>query len=604
MLNRKILLSALGAHELAKGEDYVRRGRVKSASWISASEARATVKGSEARPYSQKLSFRDGIFYGSCTCYVGTDCKHVAAAGLALVAQAQTNPALSPKAAEAPLPHAIEQWLDQRSKDVARKQVTQKPETDFLHYVLRVMPAIDGVFSRLLMDVHRTRVMKSGGASATSSPYNYTQSLYQPPKWLRDDDRAILERMQSAHQSGCSFHFNGSTTVVIADARGMDLLKLAIATGRCFAREAGQRPLELGEPLAARFVWETQDDGGFLPAVQLRNSETGPATIMLGAELMALHAADTRLSPLTFEEPPDVIAFLSQAPVIPGASAERVRTRLQTLLAGQPDLMVPEPPPIKQIAERPVPVLKIKGVTAEIHAGRRNRRDRWDDFIEIEIGVAKIVFEYPHNWIVENLDPNQSRRIRQGDTLLEVVRDAGFEARCVNRLLDLGFMPLDEDPYDFQDSGPDDYLVLDGEDDWMDFLATNQNDLEADGWIVTFDPSFPHKVVRPDGGIDISIHEDTGGANDWFTLDLGVKVGGEYIDLTQTLALMIARHDAQARPSGGPREGYHRRTAQPGTGWQQGPSPRTRRGPIVLPRWRGLQLERRRGSARHGQGVA
>ncbi|RBY80921.1 helicase SNF2 [Geodermatophilus sp. TF02-6] len=86
LLRDDVIRSAVGAAAFRRGQQYAQAGRVSD---IRAQRTRgrlsATVQGSEPRPYTTVVELDAGGrgWWGSCSCPVGADCKHVAAVLLA-----------------------------------------------------------------------------------------------------------------------------------------------------------------------------------------------------------------------------------------------------------------------------------------------------------------------------------------------------------------------------------------------------------------------------------------------------------------------------------------------------------------------------------------
>src|SRR5438128_354235 len=96
-LDEARLERTFGASTLAKAQEYVRKGRVMEAFVESSGNVRGLVKGSDWKPYEQKITFDGSQIDGLCTCPVGENCKHIAAVLLDLMGQDEVVEPVAPK---------------------------------------------------------------------------------------------------------------------------------------------------------------------------------------------------------------------------------------------------------------------------------------------------------------------------------------------------------------------------------------------------------------------------------------------------------------------------------------------------------------------------
>ena len=140
---------------LQRGRDYARRGLVVSVEASSEHALTAQVSNGRGTTYRQRISLGDGWLDGHCSCPVGRNCKHVAAAMVIWAAKQTTRPNLA-----AP----VESWL-RRVKDsvAAAPPAETRPEgypdkvKDRLLYVL--MP----IGPQLRVDIYKGRINAAGG---------------------------------------------------------------------------------------------------------------------------------------------------------------------------------------------------------------------------------------------------------------------------------------------------------------------------------------------------------------------------------------------------------------------------------------------------------
>ncbi len=119
------MLRTLSRPAIEAGRAYAARGAVRRlAASADGRVIEAEVKGTATRPYSLRITLqprREGgtAFDGSCSCPVGFDCKHVAAALFAARRERGDVPRPAPPSAPAPapsepvLPPEVADWLRQ-----------------------------------------------------------------------------------------------------------------------------------------------------------------------------------------------------------------------------------------------------------------------------------------------------------------------------------------------------------------------------------------------------------------------------------------------------------------------------------------------------------
>jgi len=153
--------------------------------------------------------------------------------------------------------------------------------------------------------------------------------------------------------------------------------------------------------------------------------------------------------------------------------------------------------------------------------------------------LARVGFDY--DGTVVRPGDDTTRLLRHGPAgLEETPRDLAEEARVVAVLESLGAVDLsclDEVTAD----ADADYVVRPGggTSSLCAFTALVEARLPALGWVVEIDPSYPYQIARGDDVrwlVDVSPDE---ALPDWFSLELGVEVGGRRIDLLPLVLDML-----------------------------------------------------------------
>ncbi len=188
------ILLHVGPRALEAGRVYQRQRRVTSFDNHGDGAMTATVQGNERRPYRQDISVTRRAtgridIESDCSCPVGQNCKHVAAALLEGLARAQTPFArrngtvvpLSPAAPAPPpapeLPPQLASWLN--SLEEARARDTEdypKSQPQRIIYVLTPEANRLGV-PRLELRVMTTRLLKDGALSQSAHNFEPRTAL-------------------------------------------------------------------------------------------------------------------------------------------------------------------------------------------------------------------------------------------------------------------------------------------------------------------------------------------------------------------------------------------------------------------------------------------
>ncbi len=513
----------------------------------------ARVRGRGRSPYRQVIRVtpgRDGrlSISGSCTCHVGFNCKHVAAALFAY--QEETGFAAAPATArpaspgilpgpqsvllprphhpapnapsvDAPLPPDVDAWL--RSVEAAQEAETEDyPPTvrKRLLYVLERGSASGAV----VVDLRSIELRKDGSVGAASKRY-FPQQISTPgqqPRFLRPSDWAILRRLASDGAEG-SEEFVGTLRAIVATGRG-----------RWGAWDGPA--LTEGEPVAGQLAWALSDDGRQRPELEL------PAHLVplrLAVPWYVDPAAGV-IGPVETELPAKLVRAMLASPWLVPAMAARVRGEIGRRW---PDRRIPAPAemaPPELLREPLQPRLQLlAGVLPFDPIGTvvPGRYAPAASSTSYQVPVGRLSWHYGPLTL-----PAHEQRdvvVRNG-CLVQVVRDAPAEAAARERLRRLGFERASRRgflPEAHRHAG--DLVLMDPDPGaWIEFMLDDVSELRATGWLVEVAEDFPIRLVSPSGDFSFEIAERSG--IDWFDLDLGVMVDSERVSLVPALLDLIA----------------------------------------------------------------
>ena len=493
----------------------------------------ARVRGTARQPYLQSIQVtRNGrgvSIAGSCTCPVGFNCKHVAAALVAY--QCQASAATSPPATplrpldaapaiveERPLPPDVESWL--RRLDAAQEVETEDYPPTVRKRLLYVVG--EDTFSGAVSVDLRSIDLKADGSPTGRSKRYHAQHISRPgqePKFLRPSDRAILRRLASG--GGCTEAF-----LVTLDA--------IVATGRGRWAEWDGPVLVCGDPVAGKLGWRLGDDGCQHVALQL----PGDLVPLRLAVPWYVDPATGAIGPVETELPRRVVQAMLSGPPLPAETAARVRGEMARRW---PQHRLPAPDPAvgpESLAATLQPVLHLLYGTVPLDPSRPayRRLERPKPGTVHRVPLARLSWRYGP----VTLPAREQRDLfRHEGRLLKVIRDVDGEARAAERLRQLGFGRIAHYqalPHDHLHA--DDLMLVDPDPGaWIGVLLDDVPELRAEGWLVNVAEDFPVRLAEPSGDVSIEIREGSG--IDWFDLDLGIMVDGTRISLTPALLDLI-----------------------------------------------------------------
>ena len=214
------ILMHVGPRALEAGRVYQGQKRVTSFENHGDGAMTATVQGNERRPYRQDIAVARRatgqiVIASKCSCPVGQNCKHVAAALLEGLAWAQTpfarcNASVVPLAPAAPspppapeLPPQLASWLNSLEKARARDtEDYPKGQPQRIIYVLASEADRLGV-PRLELKVMSTRLLKDGALSQSAHNFEPRTALNSssPAKYLRPSDFRIFRKIMMARDA-------------------------------------------------------------------------------------------------------------------------------------------------------------------------------------------------------------------------------------------------------------------------------------------------------------------------------------------------------------------------------------------------------------------
>jgi non-specific serine/threonine protein kinase len=168
---------------------------------------------------------------------------------------------------------------------------------------------------------------------------------------------------------------------------------------------------------------------------------------------------------------------------------------------------------------------------------------RADDDREVVLPLVKLTFDYG-GMEVRAADRRERFFVFTDRGTELVARDRRGEAHAQCVLESFGAVELEcadnyLPPFDCQA----DYVVHPEENihAWCSFSAHALPRLRARGWDVSIDPDYPYQVVAPDTALVASIEPEEDEEGDWFSLELGIDVGGQRVSILPALLDLLEK---------------------------------------------------------------
>lgn len=492
-----------------RGQEYLAQRRIAA---IEPDEGGAgwegRVQGSRTRPYHVWVDIRTvgGVpsLEGGCMCPAPDPCKHLAAVVMALadLDESQLSGAESNVA-------ALREWVDGVAQPKPAPTAKRKSNRALL-YVLQIRPPQAGAPATLTIDAVNANLRKDGSFGATR-PVDLKRFLYRPSDvhYISETDRLLWFRLHDlgARQGGPAWQS------VPRSAEGTELLHDFIATGRCFFREVGRTPLINGAARGGEVRWICDNDGRQRLAVLPTDDSDATAEFSV-LPVSPPHYVDVttnEIGPMALDIPEQLSDAIVDVPVLP---AEAVADLPAELVRKLEDLGLPPPKarPVRRFAADLHPRLVLQV--------RNNGGANADAF---DHAHATLEFHYGEHVVVHGETKREVTLTRvMDDEIVKIARDLPRESAQLQRLHAAGFV-------DERIDG-DTRLTIASRTRWLAVCGDLVPELREEGWSVDIDETFPFEVVES-GEWYLDLGGDEATRADWFSLEVGVEVEGERVNL-------------------------------------------------------------------------
>lgn len=499
---------------LARGINYANRGMVISSQDIDEQDKiTAIVQGSNRKQYHCIISvnYAARTIVGECSCPIGFNCKHVVAVivdHINLQHKWSRNIAVSQQAKSPPTQAtiAVDNWLHSVAKETAPKQ-TKKAQYE-LHFVFQIATNLS-VGRHIRVDAIKTKKLKNGswGVGTKLTAGSNSQAAF-----LTDKDIDLLRLIEAvdANPYGMEYSLMGTSLSYI--------LERLAATDRSHWQDLNTPAIQLGKSRQGKLDWQLL--GAHVQVTALNQEDL----VLLPTEPLMYFDLDTHeIGMLVTGLSNDVALLLATAPEIAVDQCPRVKMQLEQSFPDD-DIAVPTIE-INELRTdiKPVPFLRLFSEKDQVYYPYM--ADDYDDYADLHfeyngIKTSPLAAETILNEHVDGHIEQTKRQFELEKKWIQSLRDRGLELEDIT-----------EQPQDHLR-----FYHVDEDQGWMVFSASAVAELREAGWQITFDPTFRFDIIDAQQWyVDL----DDSSGEDWFNLELGVKIAGETISLLPVIVNYI-----------------------------------------------------------------
>ncbi len=538
------LLDYFDQGALLRGTQYARSGdRVRVVSLDNTAgriRISGSVRGSKKLPYAAEVLIEydvaSGLAFmveGECTCPVGFNCKHAVALLLTALARPGAPLAANPVIPTTP-PAPIDTDFDPSPEALAWLAGIEEPTAsesgpEVIDAEFRVVYLLDPL--RGTLGIGRSRCLKKGGLGKPAIWMPPTHDLRASARdCVLPEDVSVL-RLALACQEEVRY-YQREVIASLSGESGYTLLCAAVRTGRLFVGDSADQPLSMGEARDITLAWQRDTEGHQRLAYELPEAvlrlPTQPATYF--------DPTTSEIGLLSNDLPGVLVERLMRAPPLNEADALVAHARL-TALEQNLGISLPLPAVMETGAPAGPPVARL-----HLRLGRIRHTKMFT--LADDVALAELTFDYPGlPPVIGSAFPPPLMRIkRDGETRI-LARDSATEIAVWQRLQALGLDSLERFRPHYQRTDSNATCLIPARPDavgWLPILSEGIEALEDAGIVVTIADDFPFQMARPDDWFVAIEEEAERQGGDWFTLDLGVMIGGERISLVPPLIRLIA----------------------------------------------------------------
>ena len=547
---------------LQRGVDYARCGYVEALETLPDGSLRGRVRNDQGKVYRVAVTFGAPGLQGVCTCPVGTNCKHAVAllmvwgqspaSGPETMSPAEQNeqsPTTGPTPAPA-LPREVSAWIDHMAR-VAPARVPVVADTDDTYppnVKDRLLFVVSAVPVTLQIDTVKGRVGSgSDSLQASMRPYNALSALRapSPPKFLRHLDRKLLTALAKTSLWRADYAYTVPELLKPGLEDMLGLLRRLCDTGRFLfePRPDAQLRWSTDDP-DLRLAWHRDARG----CQRLRFEDAQGRPLLLKAlddATVWVDPGDGTIGHLSRSVTLGILYAVKDSPVVMPEHAPAVAAALPVTLG---DLALPRPGSSRRI-RRDAAARHARLVLGEEQA--REGLSYWSGHVRLPTLTLSFVYD-GHE--VRHADEGEPAFV-EGDTIVTLSRDLGWEGSCADTVLLCGAVPVEDlemhVPSDRM--AKTDFVFADGElslhllepsstRDAMDFAFRVVTELRQDGWEIVETSRWPYRLSTEPATLSVTTRTETGDGfqgHDWFSLGFSAEIGGKTVDVAPLIAAFL-----------------------------------------------------------------
>ncbi|WP_394133202.1 SNF2-related protein [Shewanella maritima] len=498
-LSHEMVAKLFSASQIQKAQNYLIQGRVLEVTATRDNhDIEAYVEGSANEPYRQEVTLVNVnhkiVMRSHCTCPVRGNCKHVAAAMLALVDKKPVEE------------QRLNQWLKQLDET---SEITPEDaeEQDHVIYVFSSDP--HGVF----VEFKRSKLNKKGQYNK-GSKLGIADLRAHIPSWIDGENKQIISLLFSSSQ--------GSKVYLEGEFSYLALSKI-LAQSKGFWEES-RMPITWADPITPEFVWCELDKKHTQMQMQmpaLDNWEfiaTEPA-MYVELDYLQMGHVQTDLSV-------NKLKLLQHMPPVPLNKIDNVSHEMLKHFSPK---TVPVPSDIEfyEINQDAQPVVTFTMVALEAESHLQP--------------VAKVEFKYGQVQVHASDKTEKISLIKQGKVQYQIHRQVEDEQAFIDALKAQKMFVIDTTA--LSKSTPKAYYMTPGFVPewifaWSEISHQDAQWLSELGATVIFDDSFDLNIIDAKLDVDL-VDEDESG---WFSLSLNADIEGKNVPLLALVARWLQQN--------------------------------------------------------------
>ncbi|MBK8384276.1 MAG: DEAD/DEAH box helicase [Candidatus Accumulibacter sp.] len=366
-------------------------------------------------------------------------------------------------------------------------------------------------------------VHKGRDPESAEEMWNIDRALNKPPRFVGDEDRAILRLLWAERSFDTGLRAFG-----LGPRHGGEALQLMAETGR-LCRKDDFSTLTPAAPRSATLGWHENGDGRRLPMLV----PDPPASLVVPLPVpWYVDLARRQIGPLQVPGNAAVVARLFSLPPLSATAAALVGEALS-----EPACELPGDPEQASVAMRsivaePLPVLRLQ--TLGTH-GNRSWREYLVSYGGGPFDVALPVFRYADVEVIPD-DMRDFSTLASGE-MVRIERQRAREDLLMDELAGSGLEKIPGYVLHTFGRPPENAYGLAFEGGWPAFMRNEVLRLRSVGWQVEFAADYRHRLLEVEAW-DADLVESENG---WFDLDMGIIVEGERLPLAPLLAALFRR---------------------------------------------------------------